>query len=334
MAAVGMAVAVVNTALSTRSDNTGHFTLANVPAGDVQLRVSGSGADAIVAVGTLQPSQTMEIVVTVSGSAAKVDPPGRTEAETEVEGAIEAVPPATAASTFRVSGRTVHTDSSTEIRDGSQTTSFSALKVGTRVEVHGVLSGDTLNATIVELLRDNQGPGKPEAETGETELKGVVSGLAGTASSFTFMIGSTTVNGDSSTAFDSSHASGSGGSIFGSLKSGLTVEVKGEATGTTVRASRIQIEDDNDAADDNDDKNNDDNDDNEDNNEVELKGTLGAITSTCPAISSTVGATKFSTSSSTRFDVSCSSLKSGDKVEVKGTRLANGTVAASRVKKD
>ena len=41
VAAAGMGVAVVNTALSTRSDDTGHFTLANVPSGDVQLRVSG-----------------------------------------------------------------------------------------------------------------------------------------------------------------------------------------------------------------------------------------------------------------------------------------------------
>lgn len=329
--ASGMTVGVVNTSLSTRSDSSGRFTLASVPAGNVSLRISGNGADATVAVGTLQASQTMQVTVNVSGSSASVeDDENENEPEAEVKGPIQTI----SSPNFTVGGRTVRTTSSTIFKNGSATVGFSALKQNMVVEVKGTLDGSTLNATVVEIENENEapnpGPGNPGAEA---EVKGAISGLTGTASNFTFKIGSDTIKGNSSTTFDSSRNSGPGKPTitFADLKNGLTVEVKGTRDGTTVTASRIKVE--NEADDDDEDEN-----ENED-NEVELKGTLGTITAIgagCSAgtIRSTVAGTTFTTSASTRFETACSSLTAGMRVEVEGTRQSNGQVLASKVKRD
>jgi len=149
-----------------------------------------------------------------------------------------------------------------------------------------------------------------------------VSGLTGTASSFTFTVNGTTVKGNSSTRFESGDDdvadNRSTSASFADLKNGQEVKVEGTRnTDNSVQAGKIEIE-------------------NEDNeaNEVEMQGALGAVTGTCPAISSTVAGTKFTTSSSTRFDTSCSSLASGQRVEVKGTRNSDGSITATRVKRD
>src|SRR5262249_35658586 len=64
-----------------------------------------------------------------------------------------------------------------------------------------------------------------------------------------------------------------------------------------------------------------------DDNEAEVEGVLGPIAGSCPSISSSVGATKFTTTASTRFDdVSCAALKAGSNVEVTGTRNADGSI--------
>jgi hypothetical protein len=199
---------------------------------------------------------------------------------------------------------------------------FADLKNGVNVEVKGVQKDGFVQASRIHL--ENEAAPGPGAEA---ELEGTVSGLTGSASSFQFTIGSVKVNGDGTTTFDGSGSgSGSGSSTksFADLKNGVKVEVKGvRATDGSVRATRIHIENDED-----------DNDNDENENEAEVEGTLGAITGTCPAITSTVGSTKFTTSASTRFDdAACSAFKAGDKVEVKGSKNADGSIAATRLKK-
>ena len=51
------------------------------------------------------------------------------------------------------------------------------------------------------------------------------------------------------------------------------------------------------------------------------------------SITFSVSGSTVSTSASTRFDDACSSLKNGDRVEVRGVRQTNNVVAASRVEK-
>jgi hypothetical protein len=76
---------------------------------------------------------------------------------------------------------------------------------------------------------------------------------------------------------------------------------------------------------------NDDEDEDENENEVEVTGTIAGKTGACPALTFSIGTTTFRTDAQTLFREACSALVNGDRVEVKGTRQANGTVLASRV---
>lgn len=108
---------------------------------------------------------------------------------------------------------------------------------------------------------------------------------------------------------------------------GALVEVRGAKNGTSVTASEIELED------------------NPGPNQgpnppgvslVKLEGAISsAITGACPAISFTVGSTSVTTNASTKFDdITCTSLKRGDQVEVEGTSQANGSVLATKVEKE
>jgi len=253
----------------------------------------------------------------------------------EVKGVVSAIPPTTAALTFMAAGKTIVTNASTTFTKGSATVTFAAITLGEEIEAHGTLSGTTLTATRVEVEEAEEEPEPapapaPNQPPMEAELSGVVAGLTGTASSFQFTIGSVTVMGSQTTTF-----TGDSNAVktFADLINGATVEVKGVQQTGVVQAARIQIEGpenepgDNQGPGDNKGPGKD--------GEVDLRGSLGAVTGTCPAITSSIGTTMFTTSSATRFDDGgCAALTAGKKVEVKGTRNADGSVTATRVQKE
>jgi hypothetical protein len=250
---------------------------------------------------------------------------GNSGGTTEIEGRVQALPPATAPSTFTLDGRTIKTDASTQFRRGSTARSFADLKIGMKVEAKGQLSGDTLLATSVELEDEDEPPAPsptptpaptpaPPVPQNEVEFSGMVSGLTGSAASFQFNVGSRLVKGDATTAFKGdSNAAAS----FADLKNGITVEVKGLQQTGFVQATRIQIEQDED----------------ENENEAEVEGIVSGLTGACPSLKFIVASRAVTTSASTRFDdVACAALKNNDRVEVKGS-VQNGTLAATRVEK-
>jgi Domain of unknown function (DUF5666) len=118
---------------------------------------------------------------------------------------------------------------------------------------------------------------------------------------------------------------------------GDRVHVKGMKTGTTTVASEIEVE--NEHAGDNHGGNPGPNpgpgEDDHENGRIEVTGSIGGRAGTCPSLTFTVGTTPVSTSTSTEFkDVSCSALKNGDRVEVKGSRPSpTAAVSATRVEK-
>lgn len=317
-------VAVAGTTMTTALDAAGHFTLANVPTGDVRLQVNSGGASAMVPIAGVQAAQTIEIVVSVLGSSANVESEVRHGAgETELKGVVEAVPPVTAASTFRAAGKTVVTNASTAFANGS----LGGLATGMHVEVKGTLAGDTLTAARVEIQgapasgpfpAPTPTPPAPGPEPTEAEFSGTISALSGTAASFQFTVGSRVVKGGGTTAItgDSNTARS-----FADLKNGGTVEVHGVQQSGFVQATRIRIEGPETEPGDNHD-------------EADREGALGAVSGTCPVITSSVGGTKFVTSASTRFEgAACAAFKSGDRVEVKGTTNRDGSMAATRLEK-
>lgn len=388
----GVTVTVVGTSISAGADAVGRFTLANVPPGAVQLRISGAGVDATVSLNAVQPAQTVDVVLVVSGSSATVDSDVRNGAgQAELEGRIESLPPTTPALTFMAAGRSVKTNASTQFVQGSVTRGFADLQIGMRVHVKGSLSGDTFTASLVEIQNTNT--------TIPVEVNGVIDTVAGTAASFQFKIGSRMIRGDATTTF---FGDGDKPDSFSSLKDGVRVEVKGEQRDGFVFATRIHVNG-SDEGDDNDrqdtsasihgtlktiagtkpnlvltvdtttvrtsgstevkrrgdvqtldalktgqslhvvgDRQSDGSlnarkieiDDDATGGEFEIEGSLGGLSGACPAIHFGVNGFQISASASTTFDgVSCSALKSGDKVSVKGTRQADGSVAATRIKR-
>ena len=305
-ALTGVTVTVVGTNVTSGVDAGGRFTLMNVPPGDVQLQLTG-GANATVTLGAVQASQTIDVVVMVSGSSASLDSEVRSGAgEAQLEGRVESLPPSMPALTFKAAGRTVRTDASTRFTDGSVTRAFGDLQIGMRVHVKGSLSGETLTATRVELQ---------SAQLVPIEVNGTIDGLTGSASGFQFNLGSTLVKGDSKTTI---LGHGNAAKTFADLKNGAKVEVKGTRGAGFLQATRIRLEEK----------------EQESEGEVDVEGTLGALSGSCPTLSSTVGSTKFTTSAATKFEgASCSAFKAGDRVELKGTKKADGSVAATKLEK-
>ena len=316
-------VGVAGTSLTSGLDAAGRFTLSNVPTGDVQLQVISAGANAMVPIAAVQAAQTIEVVVSVSGATASLESEVRHGVgETEVKGFIEALPPTTAAATFRAAGRTVTTSASTTFVNGNATRTFADLRVGMRVEVKGALAGDTIIATRVGIegaAAPVPAPAPaPKPEPAEAELSGAISALSGGAASFQFNLGTRVVKGDGKTAIV-----GSSNSVkaFADLKNGVAVEVNGVQRDGFMQASRIHIE-------------SPETESGDDDAETEVEGTLGVLTGTCPSIKSSVGSTVFATSPATQFDgTACTAFKSGDRVQVKGTKKSDGSISATRLRK-
>jgi len=199
--------------------------------------------------------------------------------------------------------------------------------------------------------------GSTQSTNAGVEITGTVDALPPTTAAGTFMTAGNTVITNASTTFASSGVP----RAFADLKLGMKVEVHGTISGNTITATRVDLEDEVVAPNPNPEPEPEpephnpnppsppsptppvpiptppspgDGDDNQ-GNEAEVEGTLGMIAGTCPSISSTVGATKFATTASTKFDdVACTALTPGSKVQVKGTRNADGSIMATRVQRD
>jgi hypothetical protein len=309
----GVTVSVVGTSITAGADAAGRFTLSNVPPGPVQLQLTGGGANATVSLSPVSPRQTIDVVLAVSGSTATVESEVRSgTAEAELEGRVESLPPTQPALTFKAAGRTVRTDASTRFMDGSQTRTFADLRLGMRIHAKGSLSGDTFNATLVELQNSNTSL--------PVIVNGVIDSLSGTASAFQFKIGSRLVKGDAQTVF---FGDGNTPDTFSSLEEGSRVEVKGEQRDDYVYAARIHINDG-------------DDDDDEQDSSASIHGTLNAMSGSKPTLVLTVGTTIVRTSSSTevkrRGDVqTLDALKVGQTLHVIGERQTDGSINARRI---
>lgn len=314
--ALPSAIAVVGTSVTAAVDAGGHFALANVPAGDVQLQLSGGGASATLPVAAVQPSQVIDLVVSVSGASATIDSQVRSGgAQSELEGRIESLPPTTAALTFKAAGHLVKTDTSTRFQDGSQTRSFADLQIGMRVHVTGSPSGDAIAATRVEMQNSNVDL--------PVEVNGVIDTVTGTAGAFQFKIGSIVVKGDGSTAF---FGDGDKPDTFADLKNGVRVEVKGQQRDGFVYAARIHVNGTSETTPPQD-------------TSASIQGTLKTMSGSAPALVLTVDSTTVRTSSSTtvkrRGDVqTLDTLRVGQTLHVIGTRRADGSIDARQIEID
>lgn len=311
----GVTVTVVGTQIRATADVAGRFVLTNVPAGSVQLQLTGGGANATVALSPVAAQQTIDVVLSVSGSTAAVESEVRSGAgEAQLEGRVESLPPTMPSLTFKAAGRTVKTDAATRFVDGSQARSFSDLRIGMRIHAKGSMSGDTFTASVVELQNSNTSL--------PVIVNGVIDSLTGSAAAFQFKIGSRLVKGDAQTVF---FGDGDKPDSFATLEEGSRVEVKGEQRDDFVYAVRVHIN-----------GGDDDEDDDEQDSSASIHGTLNAIAGGVPNLVLTVGTTTVRTSSATEVkrkgDVqTLNELKVGMSVHVVGVRQSNGSIDARKI---
>jgi len=328
-----LVVSIVGTALSVTVDSTGHFTLTNVPSGDLTLAFVGSGIDARVTI-TVRDHEQVRIKVNVHGSSAEIeenehDAPGN---PAKLEGTVASKDCAANQITVGTTPPTIVNLAGARIRAHGNALTCADIQVNDRVEVHGIRNGSTLNATDVQVKTDHGvPPGVPPGQK-EVELKGTISLLTPSCPSITFMVSSTKVATNAATLFDDTACA--------ALRDGDAVEVKGtrQADGT-VLASRIEDEDDEDDEDEDDDEDDDDDDEDEEDDEddkAEIRGIVSGAASghACPAFTFTVGSTSVTTSAKTRFEhMTCAAVIDGVSVKVEGTRTGPTAIAASKVDK-
>ena len=212
------------------------------------------------------------------------------------------------ADSLTVNGITVVAGTGAVIRHGNRTLTIADIEVGDHVQASGAMEGTTLVATEIKV----EDTGNDNGDVDEVELKGAVAGLTGTANCpvVTFTIGAANVTTSAATVFDDVTCA--------TLANAAIVEVEGvrKADGS-ILATKVEAE----AGPD------------------EVEGTIFALsgTGTCPTLTFKVGpiesiATTVNTNISTTFTgVACTALANGARVEIEGTKQADGSITAASV---
>jgi len=223
-------VTLVGTGASTTISGDGTFTLDNVPAGSVELRFQGRGADATLTISGIEANDHISIAVTLNGSSARLDKSeksGDGNNGNDVNGRIDSID--AGARTLRVGTMTVMVLNSTTIRHGNSTFAFADLRVGDHIEVKGTRNGSTVTATEIKVEEDGEDDGNDG-----NDVTGAVSALAGTCPAVTFVVSGQKVATSATTKFEDGSCSG--------LKNNARVEVSGTRVGDTLMASKVEFD--------------------------------------------------------------------------------------------
>ena len=196
-----------------------------------------------------------------------------------------------------------------DVPTGTVTLNFSAPGQNASITLTGIGPDDKVQITVT--LNGNNARVDSEHHSSpnnnEDEVEGVVSATTGTCPSLTFMLNTTKVTTNSATTFRDG--------ICTDVKDGARVEVKGtrQADGS-ILATRVELKQ------------------AQAQQEAEVEGVVSATTGACPSLTFMVNTTKVTTNSATTFrDGICADVKDGARVEVKGTRQADGSILATRV---
>jgi hypothetical protein len=207
--------------------------------------------------------------------------------------------------------------------------------MGNGTDAHLLLDGLVNNQTLTITVRVNGGSASIEngpnpGPNTEVELEGLVTALGASSLTVDGRVANVTastviVHGGTPVAFSSIHV-------------GDRVHVKGtpvsaSAPGGPINATKIEVQNPADTEPDG------DGDDNGNKGQAEVDGAIvaGSLAGSCAAntLSFRIASTVVRTNASTKFDgASCTALKAGDKVDVKGTRQADASVLASKIEKD
>ena len=231
----------------------------------------------------------------------------------QVNGVIDTLTGDASAFQFKIGSRVVRGDSLTDFfGDGDSPDTFASLHDGDRVEVKGQQRDDYVYAARIHINGSDDEDGSGDQDS-SASIHGELTAMSGTPPALTLTVGGTTVTTNSGTVVRRR------GDVqtLAELRLHMSLHVVGDRQSDgSIVARMIQIDDD------------------ETGGEFEIAGALGGLQGTCPSVSFNVNGYRITTSGSTTFEGgACSTLKSGNQVEVKGVVQADGSVAATRVKK-
>jgi hypothetical protein len=307
----GLVVTVAGTSISSGLDAAGRFNLQNVPAGNQQLEFSGP-VSATLPIDDVKPSESISLVLSMTSSGVNLESQVRSNGrEEQLEGKIDSLSPA-----LTVAGRTVTTDTNTVIRKGNASATLSDLQVGYRVHVKGNTSGSSLLATQIIIQNtntDTSDDADDDDQDSSASIHGKLNSIGGSAPTLTLDVGGTTVRTSSGTVVKRR------GDVqtLAELKVGQDLHVIGtRQSDGSIDARHIEINDDATGG------------------EVQIQGSAGGVSGSCPTLSFNVNGYKITTNGSTVYDgFTCADMKSGTKVTVTGTSQADNSVLATNVKK-
>jgi hypothetical protein len=231
----------------------------------------------------------------------------------EVNGTIDSLAGSATAFQFNIGSRVVKGDAATGFfGDGDKPDSFADLKNGARVEVKGQQRDGFVYATRIHINGTDTTPTPPQDTS--ASIHGVLKTIGGAKPALVLLVDTTTVRTSSGTEVKRR------GDVqtLDELKVGQSLHVVGDRRPDgSIDARKIEINDDATGG------------------EFTIEGSVGGLKGACPTVSFGVNGFSVTTSSLTVFEgAACSSLKSGDKVTVKGLKQADGSVAATNVKKN
>ena len=208
-----------------------------------------------------------------------------------------------------------------DVPTGTVTLNFTAPGASAAITLTGI--GPTDNVQITVTLNgstahvDSERHSAPDNNKGE--FQGRITAIDATAK--TFQVSGMTVKVTAATTI----RNGNKTVAFADLKVGDHVEVKGTRDGTTLTASEIKVESDNDDGDD-------------DHgppvtSPTTVSGVISGSTGTCPAVTFTVSSTKITVNSATTYPgTTCAdATKNGANVKVTGTKQTDGSILATSV---
>jgi hypothetical protein len=303
-----LTVQVVGTSISSPVNASRQFLLSSVPPGDRQLRFSGSGIDAQLAVSDIQVNETIELAVIVSGSSARLA--AESQAALPVNGRISSFSGTPAAFQFQIGDRLIKGDAATEFFGN---TVFADIANGREAEVKGLPRTGFVYAIRLHVnVPDESEEDDDEEQDQSASIEGVLSSKTGSSPNLTLIVAGTTVFTNGGTVIRRR------GDVLDPsvLQTGMTVHVEGVRAGNgSITARMVQIKDD------------------EVGGVFEISGSMGGVHGTCPALEFVVNGYKFWSDGGTTFEPACSTFKSGNKINVTGIRQGDGRIKATRVQK-
>lgn len=228
-----------------------------------------------------------------------------------VNGVIDSLTGSASAFEFKIGSRVIKGDSNTDFfGDGSSPDSFDDLEDGVRVEVKGLQRDGYIYADRIHINGDDDDDDDEQDES--ASIHGKLMQISGSAPTLQLLVGTTVVRTNSSTEVKRR------GDVqtLAELKVGMDVHVVGtRQPDGSLDARKIEIRDD------------------ETGGEVEIQGSAGGVSGTCPSLTFGINGYTIRTNGSTTFQgITCAAMKSGTKVTVKGISQADNSVLATLVK--